>query len=136
MVQDERSEQLSAVLQDMQIIEIACRSLSPQSLAQKASEFFFDFIDDQPSQEVLVDLSALPQRHAAALFDAFMTLSQDSGIRFGVASMDRLSDYEGTGIPTDLHPFRQFARHLLLDIAFEDVPKELRDFKFGADLGL
>lgn len=136
MVQDVRSEQLCVVLQDMQMIEIACRSLSPQSIALRVSEFFFDFIDDQPSQDVSLDLSALPQRHAAALFDAFMKVSQDNGIRFGVASMDRLSDYDGMGIPIDLHPFRQFTRHLLLDIAFEDVPKELRDFKFGADLGL
>ncbi|MGG7598730.1 hypothetical protein ACQ4OD_17040 [Pseudomonas sp. WC1] len=136
MLQDSRSEQLSATLYDVTVIEIACRSNSPESLAQEIETFFFDFIDDQPSTDVMIDLSRLPPEHAQALFDAFTAVSQERGYRFGFAFLSCLSDYEGWCVPVDSYPIRQFAQHLLGTIGSEIFHPELRDLKFAADLGL
>lgn len=136
MQHDERSEKLSATLYDMTIIEITCRSISPESLAEKIDAFFFDFIDDQPSDDVLIDLSRLPPEHAQSLFNAFMAVSQERGYRFGIGFLGCLSDYEGWCIPVDHSPLRQFAQHLLSGMDSETLPPELRDLQFAADLGL
>ncbi|AQW68227.1 hypothetical protein [Pseudomonas parafulva] len=136
MLHDERSAQLSATLYDITIIEITCRSISPESLAQEIDAFFFDFIDDQSSSDAMIDLSRLPSEHAQALFDAFMAVSQERGYRFGIAYLGCLSDYEGWCVPLDHYPLRQFAQHLLGAMDSDALHPELRDFKFAADLGL
>lgn len=49
MLHNERSAQLSATLYDITIIEITCRSISPESLAQEIDAFFFDLMMINPA---------------------------------------------------------------------------------------
>lgn len=136
MQEVDQQEKQSGTLHDMQIIEIACREMSPETLEQKINYFLFDFQDDQPSERVMLDLSILPHAHAEALFRGFMEAVQERGLSFGIVFQDQLSDYQGSLIPADHYPLRQFSRHLLEDIAIQDLPMELRDYKFAGDLGL
>jgi hypothetical protein len=136
MYEGDTQEQLRVTLHDMQIIEIACRKLSPEALEQKIDAFFYDFLDDEPSDRVLIDISILPQKHAEAFFRGFMDIFHERGFSFGFLFLDQLSDYQDGLIPIDHYPLRQFSRHLLEDIAVQDLPVELRDYKFAGDLGL
>lgn len=136
MHEGDMQEEFSVTLHDMQIIKIACRKLSPEALEQKIDEFFYDFLDDEPSDRVLIDISILPQKHTGALFRGFMDASQERGLSFGFVFLDQLTDYQDGLIPIDHYPLRQFSRHLLEDIAVQDLPIELRDYKFAGHLGL
>lgn len=136
MHEGDMQEQLSVTMHDMKIIEIACRTLSPEALEQKIDAFFYDFLDDEPSDRVLIDISILPQKHVGAFFRGFMDVFHERGLSFGFVFLDQLSDYQDGLIPIDHYPLRQFSRHLLEDIAVQDLPIELRGYKFAGDLGI
>jgi hypothetical protein len=136
LLERDLSEELSVTLHDVQIIEIVCRSMSLELLLREIDAFFFDFVDDQPDQDAWIDLSILPPAHAEVLFSGLSEVWRERGYRFGVVFLDSLSDYTGSIVPLNLPPFRQFSRHLLGGIAYEELPPELRDYKFSAGLGL
>ena len=129
-------EGLKATLPVMAIVALACQRISPESLDCEIHTFFFDFVNERPSELMVIDLAALPHEHAEVFFDGFMNASHTCRFTFGCHLLDRLECYARKIIWVNQAPLTQFSQRLLTFIPAEDVPFDLRDEKFGSDLGL